>query len=307
MLPGMKATMSIMMAAALISGVALAGVESEDGWHFGMPDTGLMPSFAKAEFFSQMKERHGDASDLSMQSYGIMVPFLDPRKSGNVDTYINFQLDAKVTVVNAGGSFRLQNDTLYNLAMPLTFITSMPGGNSWTYGVSPELASDSDAACKGLDLTAYAFYSVKASDAFSYSLGLALSPRFIEYWVLPIVRFDWKPCEQWTVSLKGYELKAMYQATERLAVGPFLSARGGIWAVDTERGERFLRIRSLVLGAAFDYDFSSPGQTKRLFSAAIGSTLATHAQFCERGSMDGYENHHYTPGFYVSAEVDFRF
>jgi hypothetical protein len=303
----MNATTSIVMAAALIAGVAQAGVESADSWSFGMPDTGLLPSFAKAEFFSQMKERHGDASDLSMQSYGIMVPFLDPRKTGSGDTHINFQLDAKVTVINAGGSLRLRNENMYNLALPMTFITSMPSGNTWTYGVAPELASDSKAMEKGLDLTAYAFYSVKASDTFSYSLGLALSPRFVEYTVLPIVRFDWKPCELWTVSLKDYDLKAMYQASERLVVGPFLSARGGIWAVDTDRGARFLRIRSLVLGAAVEYDFSRPGQTKRVLSAAIGSTLATHAQFCERGSMDGYENHHYKPGFYASAEVDFRF
>lgn len=306
MLGIMKVT-GVVLAAVFAAGMAQAGVAASAGWSFGMPDTGLAPSFAKAEFFTQMQERHGEASDISMQSYGITIPFLDPRKTVRGNTRINFQLDAKVTVINGGGTFRLHNDTLYNFALPLTFITTMPGGNTWTYGIAPELSADADAISKGWDVTAYAYYTVKQSERFSYSLGLAVSPRFAEYTVLPLLRFEWTPTDRWTVSLKGYELKAMYKATDRFSVGPFIASRGGIWSVDTYRGDRVLRVRSLVLGAAFEYDFSKPGQTKRIFTAAVGSTVATHAQFCERGSLDGYENHHYKPGLYVSAGVDFRF
>jgi len=305
---GMRAT-NIVSAVVLAGGMALAGQESMPvGWHYGMPDTGLLPSYGRVEWFTRMGERHGGNSELSLQSYGITVPFLDPRKTGWGDTMINLQFDAKITILNTGGTLDLANDEVYNFALPITFITQMPNGRLWTYGLAPEIAADCDAAEKGFDLVAYAFYTVKQSEKFSYSLGLAASPRFAEYGVLPMVRFAWRPNADWTVSLKGYQLQAMYHATERLSFGPFLASRGGIWSVGTERGDRIFRVRSLVAGAMFEYDFSQPGQTKRIITAAIGSTLTTNAQFLERnGRKDAYENHHYKPALYVSAGVDFRF
>ncbi len=307
-MPDMRAT-SIVVAAAAVAGMVQAGQETTQvAWHYGMPDTGLLPSYGRFEWFTRMGERHGGNSELSMQSYGISVPFLDPRKTGWGETMVNLQFDAKVTILNTGGSLDLANEEMYNFALPITFITPMPNGRRWTYGLAPEVASDSDAAEKGFDLAAYAFYTVKQSEHFTYSLGLAASPRFAEYGVLPMMRFEWTPNDRWTVSLAGYQLQALYHATDRLSFGPFLASRGGIWSVGTERGDRIFRVRSLVAGAMFEYDFSRPGQTKRIITAAVGSTLTTNAQFLERnGRKDAYDNHHYKPALYISAGVDFRF
>lgn len=294
---------AIIAAFAAIVGAAQAG-----GWHYGLPDSGLAPSYGKMEFYTRMAERHGEASDFSLQSYALTIPLADPRKSGFGDTLLNMQLDAKVSIINGGGTFRLENETLYNLALPITFITPMGNGNRWTYGAAPEMAADSETISKGLDLTLYAFYTIKNSEHFNYSLGLAASPRFAEYLVLPMVRFEWTPNERWSVDLNMYELRALYHATNRLAVGPFMSARGGVWAVETERGARMLRVRSLVAGVTMEYDFSQPGQTKRVITAALGSPITSHAQFCNRtAGKDAYESHHYKPGLYIAVGVDFRF
>lgn len=277
-------------------------------WRYNLPESGLMPSYGKFEWFTRMGERHSRGSELSWQSYGIALPLSDPRQTGWGDTMVNIQFDAKATIFNTGGSLWLNKDVLYNFALPITFIHQEASGNRWTLGVAPEVASDAGAVEHGLDVVAYAFYTVKKSETFSYSLGVACSPRFAEYLLLPMVRFEWKPNELWNVSLKGYELKAMYQATERLSVGPFAAARGGIWAVETDAGDRIFRARSLVVGAAAEYDFSQPGQTKRIITAAVGSTVATSAEFMKRNAdKDTISNQHYRPALYFSLGVDFRF
>ena len=309
-----KVHIAVMAVFATGWGQAATGMSGGDaelaalrGWRYGLPDTGILPSYAQVEWYSRMGERHG-GSELSMQSYSLIVPLSDPRKTGWEKTMLNLQFNAKLTCVNTGGTLDLRNDELYNFALPITFIRPVANGNCWTYGVAPEIAADCKAVDKGIDLAAYAFYTVKHSKTFSYSLGLAMSPRFAEYLVLPMLRFEWEPCEDWVVKMSGYELAAMYQATERLSFGPFVAARGGVWAVDTDRGDRIFRVRSLVVGGMFEYDFSRPGQTKRIITASVGSTVTTNAQFLERNARkDSFGNHHYKPAFYVSAGVDFRF
>lgn len=309
-------TPSVVMMAALAAGMVQAGEQTSatvteqqvmNAWRYGLPDTGVLPSYGRFEWFTRMGERHG-GSELSLQSYALTLPLADPRKTGWGKTMINVQFDAKVTIANTGGTLDLHNDVLYNFALPITFITPMDNGNRWTYGLAPEVASDCEAVGKGLDVAAYAFYTIKHSETFSYSLGLAMSPRFAEYLVVPMVRFEWTPCEEWTIKLKGYQLEAMYNATDRLSFGPFVAARGGIWAVETDRGDRIFRVRSLVVGGTVEYDFSQPGQTKRIITASVGSTVTTNAQFLERNARkDSFGNHHYRPALYVSAGVDFRF
>lgn len=305
--------MMVALAAAGVQSVTAQVTEDADlaglqGWRYGLPDSGVTPSYARFEWFTRMGERHRGGSELSMQSYALCVPFSDPRKTGWGKTMLNMQFDAKVSVINTGGTLDLHNDVFYNFALPITFITPVENGNRWTYGLAPELAADCEATAKGFDVAAYAFYTVKHSDTFSYSLGLASSPRFAEFFVLPMVRFEWQPCEDWLVKLNGYQLEAMYRATERLSFGPFVAARGGVWAVETDRGDRIFRVRSLVVGGSFEYDFSQPGRTKRIITASVGSTVTTNAQFLERNAhKDAYSSHHYRPALYVSAGVDFRF
>lgn len=304
----MKSSRVVLMA-VMSAGVLTAGDVLSSDWQYNLPESGLMPSYGKFEWFNRMGERHGRGSELSLQSYAITLPLSDPRRTGWENTMLNVQFDAKVTVANTGGGLTLKHDVLYNFTLPVTFIRKEASGNSWTYGVAPELASDAGAVERGFDVAAFAYYTVKKSETFSYSLGLACSPRFAEYFIVPMVRFEWKPDENWNISLKGYELKAMRRVSERLWMGPFLSARGGVWAVETEeRGDRIFRVRSLVLGGVLEYDFSSPGQTKRIITASVGSTLTTNAQFMERNARkDAYANHHYRPALHFSLGVDFRF
>ncbi len=302
--------LSIAIGGVLVAGCVQAGLTDAEvmrEWQYNLPETGLMPSYGKFEWFARMGERHG-GSDLSMHSYALTLPLSDPRRTGWGRTMVNVQFDFKLTAAETGGTLALEHDLLYNIALPITFITKEQGGNTWTYGLAPELATDCHAVGKGMDLAAYVFYSIKKSETFSYSLGLAASPRFAEFYVVPMLNFEWKPSDVWTIRMKGYKLEALYHATERLSFGPFIASRGGVWSVETERGDRIFRVRSLVLGANLEYDFSSPGQTRRIITAAVGSTLTTNAQFLERNAdKDAFESHHYKPGLYVSLGVDFRF
>ncbi len=296
-------TRELVMAAALAACAADAGE-----WRYGLPDTGVMPSYGRVEIMTRLAERHGEESDFSLQSYELTLPLADPRKTGFGDTLINAQLELRASVVNGGGTFRPVNEQLYNASMPITFITPGRHHTRWTYGIAPEVSADEESFSKGTNLLLYGFRTVKHSEDFSYSVGFAASPRFSRYFVLPIVRFEWEPCEHWSVEMKGYELRAMYHATERFSFGPFVGGRLAAWAVETPQGCSLLRVSSLVVGATMEYDFSGPGQTKRIITAAVGSTVATNAQYCDRtADKEAYASHHYKPGLYISAGVDFRF
>ncbi len=294
----------------IFTSLVLASAAMADGVHtlqYDLPDTGLAPSYGEASFISRMRERHG-GSDLSMQSYALTIPLSDPRKTHWNGVLINAQLDTKLTVFNAGGNLTLNNEEMYNIALPISFIKPMPNGNKLIMGIAPELATDGDAIEHGIDLAGYAMYTVKKSDSFSYTFGVGVSPRFAEYFAVPFFGFEWKPTRDWTIAMSGYKLSAMYRFNNRLSAGPFAMSTGGIWAVETPRGDELFRMRALVVGLTAEYNFAAAGQTKRIITAGIGSNVATRADFLQRNAgKDHSETHHYKPALYVSVGVDFRF
>lgn len=286
--------------------LATAG-ETVDTMQYGLPDSGLAPSFAEATYISRLRQRHG-GSHMSMQSYALTIPLADPRKSHWNEWMINAQLDSKITMFETGGSLTLKDEVLYNVALPISLIKPMSNGNRITLGVAPEIATDGNAIEHGLDLAAYGLYTIRRNESFSYTIGVGISPRFAVHGAVPFFGFQWKPNENWTVHMQGYKLTALYKVTDKWSVGPFANAAGGIWSVETERGDEYFRLRSLVLGVTSEYDFSAPGQTKRIFAVSIGTNVATNAEFLKRNAeKDAVESHHYKPGLYVSAAVDFRF
>ena len=294
----------------IFTSLLLASTVMAEGVHtiqYDLPETGLAPSYGEASFISRMRQRHG-GSDLSMQSYALTLPLSDPRKTHWNKVYINAQLDTKITVFNAGGNLTLNNEVMYNVALPMSFITPMAHGNKLIVGVAPELATDGDAIEHGIDLAGYAMYTVKKSDTFSYTIGVGISPRFAEYFAVPFFGFEWKPNRDWSIAMSGYKLSAMYQFNDRLAAGPFAMSTGGIWSVETPSGDEFFRMRALVVGLTAEYNFAAQGQTKRIITASIGSNVATRADFLKRNAgKDHVETHHYKPALYVSVGVDFRF
>ncbi|MBE6420053.1 MAG: hypothetical protein E7031_07970 [Akkermansiaceae bacterium] len=290
--------------------LAMAGAALAEGEHtleYNLPESGLAPSYGEISLFTTMHERHGGSS-LSMQSYALTIPLSDPRKTHWNDISINAQLDTKITVFNTGGDLTLNNEVMYNVALPISFIKPMPHGNKLIVGIAPEIATDGEAIAHGTDLAAYAMYTVKQSDTFSYTFGLGISPRFAENYAVPFVGFEWKPSTDWTVTMKGYKLTALYEVNDRLHVGPFAMSTGGIWAVDTDHGDENFRMRSLVLGLTGEYNFAEPGQTKRIITFSLGSNVATRADFLKRNAdKDSVQTHHYKPALYFSIGVDFRF
>lgn len=294
----------------ILSGLIFAGTASAAGiqtLQYDLPDTGLAPSFGEITYISRMRERHG-GSHLSMQRYELTIPLSDPRKTRWNDININAQLDTEITVFNAGGSLTLKNEVMYNIALPISFIKSLPNGNNFIAGFASNLSTDGHAIEHGIDVSAYAMYTMKKSDTLSFTIGAGVSPRFAKYIVGPIFGFEWKPNRDWTIDMSGYHLSALYKVNERLRVGPFATAEGGNWAVETPTGDKYFRLNALILGLTGEYNFAEAGQSKRIFNLSVGSNVATRADFMKRNAgKDSVQTHHYKPALYVSAEVDFRF
>ncbi len=293
----------------MLASLAVAGAQGmEPTWSYELPETGLMPSAFSYDFTTSMRERHGGESHFAMHEVSLTVPFADPRRSSVRGWNINAELNTAITFVDAEGTLNLESDTLYKLSLPVSLIRTTAEGHRYIIAASPTLASDLECAERCFDLGLFGAYTRKVSETFNFSVGLAVYPRFARQGVIPLFGFEWKPVEDWTIRLKHYRLSAMKSLSERLSAGAFLGAEGGIWAVDTARGSRMLSVRSLVMGVTGEYDFSEPGQRKRIITASLGSTLATSVRFHEwSGDGDADEAHHYRPGLYASFGVDFRF
>lgn len=285
-----------------------AQVVQAEVWSLRMPGTYLLPSYAKATYVSRMHERHG-GSHLGWQEYTLNLPFTDPRLSRIGNWWLSIQGNACVTLMDVGGNLDLRKDELLDFSLPVTFIHPLGReGERFSFTVMPRYASDAAHTARSWDLAMVADYTRRYSEAFTYSIGLASSPRFADYAVVPYFAFTWQASPEWLVRMRGLKLAALYKMNDRLQVGPVLSSEGGTWMVDTPAGERVLRVRSLTAAMLVEYDFSSAGQTKRIITAAVGTTLATSAEICRRNAgHDAEVGFHYKPGLVISAGVDFRF
>lgn len=274
-----------------------------------MPDSGLLPSYARVTSLSRMHERHDGGTYMGLQEYAVNVPITDPRRSRVGSWHYNVQGNATLTLMDAGGGLDLRRDELLMIALPITLIKPLEHGGKFMFTIMPRYAGDAAQPAYAWDMLLMADYHVKRSETLSYSIGLVCSPRFAEYVLLPYLSLRWQVTPKWLIRLTGEQLAALYAVTERLQIGPALSHRGGVWMVDRPADSpKIFRVRSLVASLLMEYDFTSPGQTKRIMTAEVGATLASTAQFCRRSAgRDALESHHYKPGLALSVSVDFRF
>lgn len=276
-------------------------------WHHKLPESGLFPSFVSFETVSNMGERHG-GSTLSWQQMGLCVPLADPRQSGGKDWMFNASLNAEVTLMDADGAFDLRRNELYNFSLPVSAIIPRDNGDLMIFAVAPAFASDFVHRAHSFHVNLLFSYNVEYSENFTYSVGLGHSPDATIMGVMPVFSFDWKMTPDWSMRLSGLHFCVMRNMGQGLALGLFADGAGGSWAVNTDGGTRMLRVRSMVAGLKAEYDFSKPGETKRIAQLEIGSTLITTADILEYNSeLDRVEGHHYHPGLYISGAVDFRF
>ena len=282
--------------------------ELSSEWRHELPSSGMMPSFVSVEYVSRMRERHGGSS-LGWQQYNLCVPLADPRRSGGDKWMFNASLNADVTVLDTSGSLDIEHNNLYHFSLPVSAIVPQDNGNVWIAAIAPTFDSDFSRSAHSFHMNMMVSYQVKRSETFRYSVGLAYAPYAADWSIMPVLSFDWQMTPEWNVNLSGYCLRVMRDMGQGLSLGAFVQGDGGSWAVSTEHGgTRMLRVRSLVAGLTAEYDFSKDGETKRVVTFSLGSTLATAADVCEYNSdQDRVESHHYQPGFYVSGGVDFRF
>ena len=282
----------------------------EELWTLRLPDTTVLPSYLKATWLSRMGERHG-GSHLGLQDYTANIPIADGRRSHIGKCWINVQGNATVTLLDVGGELDLRRDEMFVFSLPVTLVYPLRGkeGQRLMFTVMPRYAGDADCAAHAWDLSFVLDYMVRRSERLTYSLGLAVSPRFAEYAVVPYITFAWQPTPVWLLRLCGYQLAALYSWSDRLRIGPSLSHEGGAWMVSTPDGRRIFRVRSLAASLTAEYKLSPTGdESKGVFSASVGSTLATMAEFCRRNSEhDSLSQRHYHPGLFLSLELDFRF
>lgn len=292
---------------SILALVGMLSTAQAEVWSLRMPGTGLLPSYAKATFLGRMHERHG-GSHMGMQDYTLNIPIVDGRHSHVGKWRFNMQANVTATLMDVSGSLNLRRDEMFDIALPLTAIRPFANGDRFTFTLMPHYAGDRGKTAHAWDLGIVANYSVKFSETFTYSLGVAVSPRFAQYAAVPYISFNWQVTPDWLVRMQGFQLAALYRVNERLRVGPGFSCEGGTWMVRTDMGDRIFRVRSLMAALVAEYNFAPVGKSKRIFTMAVGTTLASTAEFCDRTARkDSISMRHYKPGVAVSLGVDFRF
>ena len=292
---------------AILSLGCVLSAQDAASWSVHMPATGLLPSYTHVNYISRMGERHG-GSHLGLQEYTLNIPLADPYRSRVGRWSLNMQANASLTLMDVGGHLNLRQDELFDFSLPISIISAIGSKDGFVFTVAPHMAGDLIHTGRSWEIAAIAEYSERLSETFSYSIGIAFSPRFADYTVVPFVSFTWQATPLWQVRMKGYKLAALYKVTDKLQIGPCVSAEGGSWIIDTPEGQRQLRVRSLAAAVLMEYDFSKAGERKRIVSASLGSTLATSAEICRRtADHDSVAIYHYKPGLVFSAGLDFRF
>lgn len=273
-----------------------------------MPTPPMVPSYSQATYLGRMHERHG-GTYMGMQQYAIQLPFIDGRRSHVGNWWYHVQANVSATVMDVGGGLDLRRNELLDISLPVTVVRPLRRGRDLLmFTIMPRYSGDTVSAAHAWDVGAVAAFRSKVSDSFTFSLGMATMPRFMERPVMPYIAFSWQPTPDWLVRMRGFQLATLYQVAPHLNVGPMLSGTGGTWMVSTPKGQNILRVRSLVAGLLAEYDFAPPGSTPRVLALSVGSTLATATQFCNRTAhIDAYRSHHYKPGLAMSLELDFRF
>lgn len=276
-------------------------------WHFNMPETGVTPSAAFFDVVTDMSERHGKSSSIGWQQYALSIPFLDPRQSGNEVWYVGASANVELTAMHASG-LDLERDEFFHMNLPVTLIRPLPQGKRLVVAVVPSYDGDFKTTGAAFDLGGYVDYRFLKTDTFSASVGMAVAPQRLAYGVLPFFGFEWNPTPEWQVKLQGYQLTAMRRMNERLTAGAFVKGEGGTWVATTSRGDALFTVTSLVVGGRVEYDFSQPGETKRIITASMGAIVSTYVKY-ERLNLDkeSMETRHYHPGLYFSVGMDCRF
>lgn len=289
--------------------LAIAGVAQAitSDLRYNLPANGVSPSAASFEMFSYLHERHGDDS-LAMQKYEVSLQLSDPRRSGYKDWMFNAALDLEISHLHAG-DFHLRKRELYDFALPLSVIHSFSPARRLVVAAAPTIATDFVKWDRAWSVNGFAEYKITVNDRFSYAFGFAVTPRIISWGIIPAFSFDWKPNDDWRVKLGGARLTVMRELPRGWSAGFFATGVGGSWTVTTEEGNtRIFRVRSLVAGGTAEWDFSRPGQTKRVLSASVGMPIVTTAEFCRfNANKKTLGKRHYGTGVYAAAAVDFRF
>lgn len=292
--------------AAFLSLTSFALADSD--WRYGLPDSGLVPDSFSYELISRADARDGESA-FGMQQFGLSVPLSDPRKTGYKKWSLAFEFDAAITEVNTAGTITLDEETLYALNLPVALVRAYESGNRLTMALVPSLASDMGHTAGAFTLGALANYRIQHSETLSYSFGLAYSQRYDRNGIFPVLGFDWKINNDWTLSLSGLDLALEYQFTDQFKMGPFIGVSGNSWTIHTEDGQKWLRTQSVMLGLKGTYALpTEDGKAKNVIDFAVGSTIFSRVKIEEHNwSQNEQLKEYYEPSLYVSCGFNLKF
>lgn len=110
---------------------------------------------------------------------------------------------------NGEGAREMDVDELYTIWLNVTASYKLRGKTSLVFGVTPQISTDFDTwTTHNLFFGGHALLAGPLNDRFSYGIGVGCYPQLGDFPLLPLIQFEWKATNNWTLQLEGSKYRS---------------------------------------------------------------------------------------------------
>ncbi|WP_290503777.1 Amuc_1434 family mucin 2-degrading aspartic protease [Akkermansia sp.] len=209
---------------------------------------------------------------------------------------------------NGEGAREMDVDELYTIWLNVTASYKLRGKTRLVFGVTPQISTDFDTwTTHNLFFGGHALLAGPLNDRFSYGIGVGCYPQLGDFPLLPLIQFEWKATNNWTLQLEGARLSYTSKVSEGLTWGPFVAVVSGTWTIHHDRRVRQFEWISGVAGVGADVGLGHWGSVRPRLVADVGFSFGNSGTIKTSNGSHELEKYHYDPGFYLRAGLQFEF
>ncbi len=265
----------------------------------------FIPNDVYMEFFGNTTFNGGHGR-VQMVNAVMTVPFVNPRRAAWWGWHLDVKGTARLTWLDCEGRNLLDEDNLYTIGMQATVARKLGNVTQLQLGFTPQLSTDFDVMSHhNFYVGGYVAFSVKASERFRYTVGIAYMPDYYRSLVLPVLSLQWRYNPAWELRVEGARVSAICVAHERFHWGPFFQWNTGVWTVHRDRRTQQFRVTNCILGIGATYDVKLASGSTLSFLGDVGGTFNNVFRIRDASGEHTLEKYRAHPGFY--GRLGFRF
>ncbi len=264
----------------------------------------FVPNDVYAEYLGNMSFNGGHGR-VQVVNTVMTIPFVNPRNKAWWGWHLDVKGSVRATWLDCEGRNLLDEDNLYTIGLHATVSRKLGRVSQLQLGFTPQYSSDFDVMSHhNFYVGGYAAFSVKASDALLYTVGIAYMPDYYRSIVLPLVSLHWRYAPAWELRMEGMRLSTVCVAGERFQWGPFFQWNTGVWTVHRDRSTQQFRMNNALIGMGATYASKLASGTTLSFLGDLGCSFNNIFRVRDASGEHTLEKYRAHPGLY--ARLGFR-